>query len=89
MTSSVGASTPIAEYVGSSATRNVESPIINMHRTRTFLRPCRSPQWPRTNAPSGRATYPTPNVASEATTATVGSVLAKKTDGNTSVAACA
>ena len=37
-------------------TKNVEKPIISMHSTSTFLRPCRSPQWPRTNAPSGRAT---------------------------------
>ena len=34
----------------------VENPIRNMHRMSTVLRPCVSPQCPRTKAPIGRAT---------------------------------
>ena len=35
---------------GSSATAKVETPNMNMHNTRTFFRPCVSPQCPSTNA---------------------------------------
>ena len=54
--SSAGARKPTCSYVGRSATKNVETPMRSMHRTSTFLRPCLSPQEPRTNAPIGRAT---------------------------------
>lgn len=52
----IGAMMPTWLYVGSSATTNVETPIRSMARTRTFLRPFLSPQWPSTAAPMGRAT---------------------------------
>ena len=60
-----------------------------MHSTSTVLRPCVSPQCPRTKAPIGRATYPTPKVANDATMATCGLSDGKKMFGKTSAAACA
>ena len=55
-TSSTGASTPTWAYVGRQPTSMVEMPIMNMHTSSTFLRPCVSPMWPSTKAPIGRAT---------------------------------
>ena len=52
------------------------------------LRPCRSPKWPKTAPPMGRATNPTATVANEASVAASGLNLAeKKTWGNTIAAA--
>ena len=56
-------------------------------KTRTCLRPCLSPYAPRTTAPTGRETYPTAYVASEAMMPTVGFSDGKKMAGKMSVAA--
>gem|GEM_PF-2196279 len=54
------------------------------------LRPKRSPKWPNTTDPSGRAMKARPKVAKEWSKATVGlSVSAKKRCGNTATAAVA
>ena len=75
--------------MGSNPTAMVEKPIRNMQTISTILRPWVSPQWPRKKAPIGRATYPTPYVASDATMAVFGSPLGKKTCGKISDAAVA
>ena len=57
--SRIGASTPTDGYVGSSPMQKVAPPIIISEMTRSFLRPIRSPKWPKTRAPTGRAKKPT------------------------------
>ncbi len=56
-------------------------------KTMIFLRPSRSPMCPSTKAPSGRAAYATPNVASDSSVAVAGSDSSKKTRGKISAAA--
>jgi hypothetical protein len=54
-------------YVGSSPIRKVAIPIIRRVMTNIDLRPMRSPKWPQTMPPMGRAANPTakvPNAAS-------------------------
>jgi hypothetical protein len=51
------------------------------------LRPIRSPKWPNRIAPSGRATNPTANVASDASVPASGENDGKNTAPNTSAAA--
>ena len=51
--SSTGASTPICAAVGSSPISAVAPPIRNIVSARVFLRPMRSPTWPKTNPPIG------------------------------------
>ena len=60
----IGAATPIVSYVGSSPTANVPPPISSTDSTSIDLRPILSPKWANTTPPIGRATNPTPNVAS-------------------------
>jgi hypothetical protein len=38
---------------------NVAPPIMSSEMTSSFLRPIRSPKWPNTSAPMGRAAKPT------------------------------
>ena len=45
--------------VGSRPIANVAPPIISREMTSSFLRPIRSPKWPKTRAPIGRAAKPT------------------------------
>ncbi len=56
-------------------------------KTMIFLRPSRSPKCPRNSAPTGRAAYATPNVASDSRVAVAGSDSSKKTSGKISAAA--
>lgn len=56
-------------------------------KTMIFLRPTRSPKCPRKSAPTGRAAYATPNVASDSRVAVAGSDSSKKTFGKISAAA--
>ena len=49
---------PIEAYVGSNPIAKVATPIISSETTSIFLRPTRSPKWPKTTPPSGRATKP-------------------------------
>jgi hypothetical protein len=74
----MGAHTPISLYGGRQPTRNVEAPIKMSVKIRTVLRPNLSPTWPSTNAPTGRATYPTPNVAKANKIPVAGLSLGKK-----------
>ncbi|COZ47603.1 Uncharacterised protein [Mycobacterium tuberculosis] len=82
-----GAAAPMATVVGTSPTVTVARPMINSVATRVFLRPRRSPKYPKTAAPNGRDRNATANVPIEATAATVGSRCGKNTVGNTSAAA--
>ena len=58
-------------------------------RTRVVLRPTRSPKWPNSMAPTGRARKATPKVAREASRAAAGSADGKNRRGNTSTDAVA
>ena len=49
---------PMVAYVGSRPIAKVAMPIIIRATTSIFLRPTRSPKWPKTTPPSGRATKP-------------------------------
>lgn len=51
--------------------------------SRLRLRPMRSPRWPNTTAPSGRARKPIANEAKAASVATAGSSVAKYSRSNT------
>ena len=55
--------------------------------TSIFLRPMRSPKWPKMTPPSGRATKPTPNAAKASSVPMKGLASGKNSLGNTSAAA--
>jgi hypothetical protein len=59
VTSRIGAITPIDANVGRQPIRNVAVPMISRASTSIDLRPTRSPKWPNTMPPSGRAAKPT------------------------------
>ena len=63
-TSMIGAAIPTCEYVGSSPIQKVDSPMMASVVTSIDLRPKRSPKWPNTSPPSGRAKKPTAGVSS-------------------------
>ncbi len=63
--------------------------IVSSDATRVRVRPNRSPKWPKSTDPTGRAKNATPNTASDWSCATAGSELAKNSAGNTSTAAVA
>ena len=67
----------------------VAMPMVSSEATSVFLRPMRSPKWPKTIEPIGRATKATPKTANDCSSEIVGSALAKKIVGNTSTAAVA
>jgi hypothetical protein len=77
----------MAEYGGSSPIANVLPPVSSSVVTSTRLRPTRSPKWPNTIPPSGRARKPTPNVASEANVPATGDTDGKNSVPNTRLAA--
>ena len=62
-------------------------PMINRVMTSTCLRPTRSPKWPKTMPPSGRARNPTAYVAKASRVPTSGSNEGKNSVLNTSAAA--
>ncbi len=74
----MGAQMPIWSYVGSNPIAAVPTPISNNVTIRIDLRPIRSPKWPKTIPPSGRARNPTENVAKTAIVPINGSSLGKK-----------
>jgi hypothetical protein len=76
-------------YVGRQPMRNVAIPIVRRDATRVALRPNRSPKWPNTMAPSGRATIAAPNTPNEASSAVVSLPVGKNSAGKTSTAAVA
>jgi hypothetical protein len=57
--SSTAPQMPITSYDGISPMPTVAIPIIIMVMMRSAFRPTRSPKWPKSTAPSGRATNPT------------------------------
>ena len=57
--------------------------------TSVALRPMRSPKWPNSAAPSGRAKKAIEKVANDCRTAEVGSLAGKNRCGKTSTAAVA
>ena len=67
----------------------VASPINVTDQISAFLRPSRSPRWPNSTAPSGRATNALPKVTNAATVAGAGPSLAKNTGPSTSAGAVA
>ena len=70
--------------------RTVAIPIVSSDATRVALRPTRSPKWPNSTEPSGRATNATPNTAKDDRSWVVGSsAFGKNSAGNTSDAAVA
>ena len=56
-------------------------------KTSSFLRPTRSPKWPKMAAPTGRATNPTKNVVNESIVPMNGSEPGKNFAGKTVAAA--
>lgn len=78
---------PTWSRVGRQPMTKVDTPIRISVNTMIFLRPIRSPMWPRKNAPTGRAAYATPKVASDSRVAVAGSDSSKKTSGKISAAA--
>jgi hypothetical protein len=67
----------------------VDSPMVRSDATRVVLRPTRSPKWPNSAEPIGRARNAIANVAREASVADAGSDAGKKRLGKTSTAAVA
>ena len=63
--------------------------MVSSEPTRVALRPMRSPKWPNTIEPIGRATNARPKVARDASSAVVGLPLGKNRNGNTDTAAVA
>ncbi|CAE6967661.1 hypothetical protein R75471_07184 [Paraburkholderia domus] len=55
----------------------VPMPMIASVATSAFLRPMRSPRWPNTRPPNGRAKNPTAKVPNEASVAKNGSLPGK------------
>ena len=86
-TSRTGAREPTWSRVGRQPMRNVDRPISISVKTMIFLRPSLSPKCPSTSAPTGRAAYATPNVASDSRVAVAGSDSSKNTWGKISAAA--
>ena len=67
----------------------VDRPMVISAATRVALRPTRSPKWPKTTAPIGRAKKAIEKVANEASMAVIRSPLGKNRSGKTSTAAVA
>lgn len=65
----------------------VARPIVTSEMISIFLRPTRSPKWPKTTPPTGRARKPTPKVAKDSSVPTSGLESGKNSAGKTSAAA--
>ncbi|MOA18664.1 hypothetical protein D3C78_1389980 [compost metagenome] len=63
--------------------------MVSSDATSVTLRPTRSPKWPNSAEPIGRATKATAKVANDCSVAVVGSPCGKKICGNTITAAVA
>ncbi|WP_285126276.1 hypothetical protein [Propionibacterium freudenreichii] len=63
--------------------------MVSSDANRVALRPARSPKWPNSTDPRGRATKATPKVASEASRAPLPPEEWKNSSGNTEMAAVA
>ena len=64
-------------------------PMVSSAVTSVALRPMRSPKWPNSAEPIGRAMNASANVASDCRVAVDGSRVGKNSVGNTSTAAIA
>ena len=73
--------------LGSRPTPTVAMPINSNVTTNVCVRPMRSPKWPKTAAPTGRARNAEANAPSEAVTAMTCPSSGKNTVGNTRAAA--
>ena len=80
---------PICAWVGNRPITTVEMPIVSSAATSVVLRPTRSPKWPNTMAPNGRAKKAMENTAKDASSAAVSLPAGKNSFGNTSTAAVA
>ncbi len=80
---------PIMLYVGSTPIVTVDTPMVNSAATSVVLRPTRSPKWPKTAEPIGRARNAIAKVARDASVADAGSEAGKNSFGKTSTAAVA
>ncbi|HUU35277.1 MAG TPA: hypothetical protein VMW48_14530 [Vicinamibacterales bacterium] len=67
----------------------MDRPIVSRAATSVVLRPTRSPKWPNSPEPIGRATNAMAKVASDASVAVVGSEAGKNSAGKTITAAVA
>ena len=83
------AQTPISFTVGSRPITKVAIPIVSSEVTRVALRPNRSPKWPNTTAPRGRATIAAPKTAKDASSDVVSFPVGKNRVGKTRTAAVA
>jgi hypothetical protein len=83
----MGARMPMVLYVGRRPMRTVAAPMVMRDSTSIFLRPMRSPKWPNTTPPTGRARNPTPNVANDSRVPTRGLEFGKNSSGKTRAAA--
>jgi hypothetical protein len=72
-----GAQKPASAYVGASPIIAVPSAIRRIVVDSAAFRPCVSPSAPRTTAPIGRITKPTPNVATVSNSEEVSSPVGK------------
>ena len=86
-TSRIGAHTPIESYDGSSPISAVPTPMISSVSSSIFLRPMRSPKWPKIRPPTGRARKPTAKVPNAANCAAGPSRPLKKSLSKTRPAA--
>lgn len=86
-TSRIGAAIPITPQPGRTPTRKVLSPIINNETIKIVFRPIRSPKWPNSAAPNGRAMNATAKVEKAASVPVTGSSAGKNALFNTSAAA--
>ena len=64
-------------------------PIVSSEATRVAFRPNRSPKWPKTTAPIGRAIIAAPNTANDARSEVVSLPVGKNRIGKTRTAAVA
>ena len=87
VTSRTGAHQPIASYDGSNPIAAVPVPMITSVSSSIFLRPTRSPKWPKKKPPIGRARNPTAKVPKAANCAAGPDRPLKKSCSNTRPAA--
>lgn len=69
--------------------RNVAIPIVSSDATSVALRPKRSPKWPNTIAPRGRAIIAAPKTLNDSSSDVVSLPVGKKRIGKTRTAAVA
>ena len=86
-TRSSGAAMPMLAKLGSRPMATVAPPMLSSVASSMALRPTRSPKWPQTTAPKGRATNPVAEVAKASSVPVAGSCAGKNSLPNTNAAA--